>query len=229
MTPRLPGLPTISALMLAAIITAALGLWGTFDLTKLKEWQTLLAAVIAPSIAICAAWIAYKAAMAKVEHDREEGARRRNSERLGLFLRLRAALRQTLSDAGQRVTLIERQSPKLAQQIVLTPAHLKIYNPPSLAEAWESINLVPPSLIGNIEGLRRLIPLIEEELARFPEQKWEINFVPFFPGGLPSRRIVDDYLTLHAERCQVIQIHCEKIIGELDQAIPDLQSRFDES
>jgi hypothetical protein len=45
-------------------------------------------------------------------------------------------------------------------------------------------------------------------------------------GRLP-RRIVDDYLALHAERCQVIQIHCEKIIGELDRVSPDLQSRFD--
>jgi hypothetical protein len=217
----------MSALMLAAIITAALGLWGPAELTKLKEWQTLLAAVIAPSIAICAAWIAYMGAMAKVEHDREEGARRRNNERLGLFLRLRAALRQTLSDAGQRVTLIKRSSPNPGLQMVLTPAHLKIYNPPSLAEAWESISLLPPRLIENIEGLRRLIPLIEEELARFPEQKWEIKFVPFYPGGEPIRRVVDDYLTIHAERCQLIQVHCEKIIGELDQAIPDLQTRFD--
>lgn len=143
----------MSALMLAAMIAAALGLWGPLDLTELKEWQTLLAAVVAPSIAICAAWIAYRGAMAKVEHDREEGARARNNARLGLFLRLRAALRQTLSDAGQRVTLIERSRPDLGQRMVLTAMHLKVYNPPSLAEAWESINLIPPNLISYIEGL----------------------------------------------------------------------------
>jgi hypothetical protein len=43
----LPGLPTMIALMLCAILVAWLGVWGTLDLSKLEKWQTLIAAAIA--------------------------------------------------------------------------------------------------------------------------------------------------------------------------------------
>jgi hypothetical protein len=46
-SPHLPGLPTVAALMLTATIAAALGIFGPFDLEKIKGWQTLIAAGVA--------------------------------------------------------------------------------------------------------------------------------------------------------------------------------------
>ena len=80
----LPGLPTMAALLLSTLIVVSLSLWGPLNLEKLKDWQPLMASIIAPIIALRAATLAYRGAMAKVNHDREEAERRRNSERLGL-------------------------------------------------------------------------------------------------------------------------------------------------
>ena len=71
----LPGLPTMAALMLSALITVWLGLWGPIDIQKLKDWQPLMASIIAPTIVLGAATLAYLAAMAKVNHDRQEAER----------------------------------------------------------------------------------------------------------------------------------------------------------
>src|SRR6516165_7374506 len=51
----LPGLPTMAALMLSALITVWLGLWGPIDIQKLKDWQPLMASIIAPTIVLGAA------------------------------------------------------------------------------------------------------------------------------------------------------------------------------
>src|SRR5947209_605163 len=91
-SPGLPNLQTMAVLLLGALIAVWLGIAGPMDLSKLKEWQTLVAAIVAPSIAFGAAIVAYKAAMAKVNFDRkvhEETARR---QRRGMLLRLRFAL-----------------------------------------------------------------------------------------------------------------------------------------
>jgi hypothetical protein len=47
MKPSLPGLPTVAALMLCAIIAAWLGIAGPIDASKLQNWQPLIAAIIA--------------------------------------------------------------------------------------------------------------------------------------------------------------------------------------
>jgi hypothetical protein len=45
--PHLPGLPTMAALLLAAMIAVWLGIAGPLDLAKLQNWQTLIAACVA--------------------------------------------------------------------------------------------------------------------------------------------------------------------------------------
>ena len=108
------------------------------------------------------------------------------------------------------------------------PAQLKIYDPPVLAEAWESIHLIPLSLIGSIEELRRLLTLIEEELTRFHDQKWKIRFVQLTRGAKGvGRVVVDDHLKVHSRRCHEIENASKFIIEALDETITRLQSRFD--
>jgi hypothetical protein len=56
MKPDLPGLPTMSALLLAAILTAWLGIWGPISLEGLAKWQTLTGACIAADGVFVAAY-----------------------------------------------------------------------------------------------------------------------------------------------------------------------------
>jgi hypothetical protein len=114
----LPGLPTMAFLMLCTLIVVWLGLWGPLlDLEKLRDWQPLMASIIAPTIALGAATLAYHSAMAKVYHDREEAERRRNSERLGLFLRLHTSLSRVLIDIHRCILAVEMTLPQSSEKL----------------------------------------------------------------------------------------------------------------
>jgi hypothetical protein len=73
--------------------------------------------VIAPTIALGAATLAYHSAMAKVYHDREEAERRRNSERLGLFLRLHTSLSRVLIDIHRCILAVEMTLPQSSEKL----------------------------------------------------------------------------------------------------------------
>jgi hypothetical protein len=63
----------ISLLIFSAALVAWLGLFGPTNTTKWKDWQPLLAAIIAlggASIVYRGAMLAYRASMAKVDLDR---------------------------------------------------------------------------------------------------------------------------------------------------------------
>jgi hypothetical protein len=62
----------VSLLMFTAMLSVWLGVWGPTNTTTWKDWQPLMAAFVA----LGAATMAYKSAMAKVEFDRNEEARR---------------------------------------------------------------------------------------------------------------------------------------------------------
>jgi hypothetical protein len=135
--PRLPGLPTVSALMLTAIIATALGLFGPIDIAKFKEWQTLFAAFIAPSIALIAAIVAYKGAMAQVNQARsvyeETIAREQNATRL----RLKLATATFSVDLKMRERLLEAA---LANAIRTDPKpDFDVSAPPEFDEAWKNL------------------------------------------------------------------------------------------
>jgi|SRR5580692_12473680 hypothetical protein len=52
------GLPTMATLMVSAMLAAWLGIWGPIDLEKLKEWQPLIASIVALGAAGLALWAA---------------------------------------------------------------------------------------------------------------------------------------------------------------------------
>lgn len=60
MKTRLPGLPTVAALMLIAILVAWLGISGPIDATKVEHWQTLIAAAVTAIGIIVAAYISVR-------------------------------------------------------------------------------------------------------------------------------------------------------------------------
>ena len=103
---------------------------------------------------------------------------------------------------------------------------MEVYNPPELPEAWSKIDLSPAPLVIDIEGLRRLLPTMEAEIA---QSKGKRSIVAFEEGvlALPvSSSIVrhpDDELQLHLARCHFVQSGCRNVIRGLDNLIPRLR------
>ena len=150
MKPNLPGLPTISALMLTAVLTVWLGLWGTVDLSKLEKWQTLMTGFVA----LIAAGIAYRGATAKVRYDREVADREEMRRKVALFLKLEVALTQLYEKA--RILNNRFAIHRLGWEA----ADVALDEPPELEEAWARLDLFPRHVIAEIrnirDGLRRL-------------------------------------------------------------------------
>jgi hypothetical protein len=74
MKPDLPGLPTMSALLLAATLTAWLGIWGPIRVEGLAKWQTLIGACITATGVFVAAY--------NVTRQMRAAARTREEDRL---------------------------------------------------------------------------------------------------------------------------------------------------
>jgi len=146
MKPNLPGLPTISALMLAAILTVWLGLWGPIELSKLEKWQTLIASFVA----LIAAGIAYRGATAKVRYDQEVAAKEALRQKLALLLKLEFALRQLIDKARGTKFMFASAIPGQT----FSARDFDIEEPPELEEAWASLDIFPRHLIGEIRNVR---------------------------------------------------------------------------
>lgn len=89
----------IGLLFFSAILTVWLGIFGPANTTTLKEWQPLMASILAIGGALIVyrgAKLAYTAAMAKVGLDREVHAREPARLTLGVCLRLEFSLRELI-------------------------------------------------------------------------------------------------------------------------------------
>lgn len=151
--------------MLAATITAALGIWGPLDIAKFKEWQTLLAAIIAPSIALIAAIVAYKAAISKVELDREIIESERANAKLSLYLRLRTQLVRIAGEcsrASHNISdLLDIEDVKNVWSWYSRPFE----DAPEIGEAWNNLFLFPAEAYSEFEIIREKVPLVNRLLS----------------------------------------------------------------
>jgi hypothetical protein len=179
--PRLPGLPTFSALMLSALITVLLGLAGPIDLSRVKEWQTLSAAVIA----LIAAGIAYLAAMAKVNFDRSvhEGKQRRRNQNVLIRLRYAALIfRAKMSSTRKRLApSFGTSGAILARDISIMASDISIEWPPEFQEAWENLDLFgfrAADIVANIKYNRGLLDAAVARLDQTKEYQYKYFDVP---------------------------------------------------
>jgi hypothetical protein len=145
-----------SAVGIVLILTMIiwLGLSGPVDLSHLKEWQTLMASVVA----LIAAGIAYRGATAKVRYDREIAERDEMRRKLALYLKLELALKQLSETARSLSTRFAFAS--AVKSHVFSARDFAIDEPPELEQAWEYLDVFPRHLIAEIrnvrDGLRRL-------------------------------------------------------------------------
>jgi hypothetical protein len=140
--------------MLAAMIAAALGVWGPFDVAKIKEWQSLLAACIA----IGAAVIAYLAAKVNFERSLHEGESSRRSQNILIRVRY-AAVMLRANIAATRNRLQPAAVFGTTSDVVVKDIWIRW--PPEFQEAWENLGVFGPRAVEMIVNIKyNLIPSV---------------------------------------------------------------------
>lgn len=130
-----PGLPTITALMLAAIVAVWLGVLGPLDLSRLKEWQTLTSALVA----LIAAGVAYVAAIAKVNFDRAVHEAAQQRQKRNILLKVQYA---ALIFRGNLMTQIKRLDPPIRGiSDTILAKDMALPWPPEFEQAWDNLDL----------------------------------------------------------------------------------------
>jgi len=158
-------------LLFTTVFTVWLGILGPVNLGALKEWQTLMAAMVA----LVAASIAYRGAMAKVYLDRELAERKNAQEKLSLYLKLGFALTELSAQADiiQKKTAwtIGYRKPPVEKE------EMEIREPPEVAEAWDKLEALPVETIAAINIVRSSIRACAATLNKHPPKTaWPVDF-----------------------------------------------------
>jgi hypothetical protein len=146
----------------------------------LKDFQPMIAALVA----LAAASLAYRGAMAKVELDREMAARQRAKDRLGLLLRFTSQLRRMKSETERNAnsikTMVETAARENARRIdYWGKADFSLEQFGEIDRAWDQLELLPSEAFELLEKLREDLLFmtsvnnqfkIEEEIAIYSAQ-----------------------------------------------------------
>lgn len=128
-----------------AFIALAIGLW-------LRKWQTLHAAMVA----LTAAMLAYKSAMAKVEYDRSLSDLLDRQQTYGIATRLQYATFIFGREAQLTIALLENWKHVEKVEGALVGHSFK-----ELAEAWTSLDRLPRGVIFHIDRIRNYLDNVE--------------------------------------------------------------------
>ncbi|WP_338822555.1 hypothetical protein WDM22_00670 [Bradyrhizobium septentrionale] len=194
---------------------AWLGLWGPLDLSHLKEWQTLMASMVA----LIAAGVAYRGATAKVRYDREVAERDDMRRKLALYLKVEIAFVQLIE------TVRSRQSKFTFAPILeneeFSARDFDFEEPPELEEAWTSLDIFPRHLIAEIRNVRSALRKMASFKAQMGDRK--IRFKTADPWDKP-------WLVEQANEALSDTWHSAAVVVEdLKPLIQELAPEMDES
>jgi len=134
--PEWPGIATAVGIVLILTIIIA----GTDPNFQLKEWQPIMAAVIA----LGAATLAYFGAMAKVKQDREFVDWAEDRRKLGLCLQLQLAAENLAEITDEMLRDFEKSS----------PFNLSVSEPPEILKAWDNLDALPNEAVRPLNMIR---------------------------------------------------------------------------
>lgn len=117
---------------------------------------------MAAVFAIVASLIAYKGALAKVEFDREISDRDLLRRKLGLFLRLEAALEELNANASQVKDKLQTSYLHIKDRNLITEEFL-LDEPAAISEAWDNLDFFPAVMIVELRVVRKSTKLLSEQ------------------------------------------------------------------
>jgi hypothetical protein len=123
----------LSAALFVGVVIVWMGVSGAIRLSDLQPWQPSIAAMVA----LIAAYVAYRGAMARVNLDRETAITDRRRKQQRILIRLEVALRHTLTVMGS-------EKVKDLDDVLLLKIHMT--KPAEVNEAWENLDLLDEPL-----------------------------------------------------------------------------------
>jgi hypothetical protein len=202
-----PGITTAVGIVLILTLIVV----GSRDDFHLKDWQTVVAAIIA----FGAGTLAYRGAMAKVNEDRDRERRELDRRKLGLYLRLRFGL-ERLSDhaAANELVIVPLEEDDGTRRVnpMVEVKRLRLDNREELEEAWNNLDLLPSAVAAEIDWLRRQLLMMDEMLADLPPQTLAMEFV-----------IPTEYHGGYRQACIELRSHADMAIVAINRAIGSLK------
>jgi hypothetical protein len=209
-------------LMLAGAVVAWTGIFGPTTPIALKDWQPLMAALIA----LAGGSLAYRGAMAKIYEDREREKRDIQRRRMGLCLRLRFAAEGIRKEAdgivGAFAAARDMNMGTGRYDYRFKSDRLRFKNRQEFEEAWSNLELLPMSVSVSVETVRHYSERIDNYLNDF-EDGFVTVAVPWAghsdaePEGIHQ---TDIYILLADPLVKAAKI----IINDLDREISRLEN-----
>jgi hypothetical protein len=186
----------VSLLIFSGILTAWLGVFGPTNTTTWKDWQPLIAAVIAlggAGVVYRGAMLTYKAAMEKVELDRQIHLREIRRRRRGIILRVSHAVYMISEETDD--FLVALRSPRIGQP----PKHvdvfeLKFRSLEGVDEAWANLDVFPADIAREFSRLK--VAMLNFEEARNALGLNPIEFTSSYSTDQQMSRIRESALTV---------------------------------
>lgn len=161
----------------------------------LQNWQTFMAALVA----LGAAGIAYRAAMAKVAFDREIADRDLRRRKLGMLLRLESAIAPVFA----RLLAIESAFTWkfYSSRRTLRIEDMAMTEPDEFTEAWQNLDFFPLETIHDLRLMRHTLKLVVDEVKILGDGPFVIDTITV-PTILQRYKQLTDDLRKSTKRTQ---------------------------
>jgi hypothetical protein len=192
--PEWPGIATAVGILLILTLIVV----GSRDEFHLKDWQPLMAAILAiggASIVYRGARLAYIAAMAKVELDRELHALEAARLTLGVCLRLEFSLRELSYEVREELVKIPDWDTQRVATVSITAFNLTMQS--KLDEAWAHLDRLPRVLSYRISEIRAVYSDYKNLVRINPNAVWTYGRFTIEPPEVVQLRRILKTLDAH--------------------------------
>ncbi|UFS77205.1 hypothetical protein LPB73_07460 [Tardiphaga sp. 37S4] len=184
---------TVSGVIAVAMIVDPKGF-------SIREWQTLLAAFVA----LGAATLAYRAAMAKVEFDREISDREKRRNSRGITLRTQHTAFVTLHDAKHSIAALDPPAAGDPDKTIDTK-EITVQSFKDFDEAWAALDRFP----------RRIVTLLGEVRTDFMNVEYALKLNAEDNITIKSSCSTSDPLAVLQRNLKRLEGHCETLYVSL--------------
>jgi hypothetical protein len=191
------------------VLIATLIIVGSRDDFHLKDWQPLMAAVIA----LGGGAMAYWGAMAKVNADADRERSELNRKKIGLYLRLLYPIEKmnVRAEDVRKVLSGSRMAPRK-----FPPSTIRILIPDEVDEAWKILELFPVEVAVALDVIRTELPNAKRLLDTFPDNA----IIEISNLGTTYGHALYPYVGT----CEKVEAATAKLIASLGQEIVRIRS-----
>jgi hypothetical protein len=182
---------SLALVLMAGVVLFAMYRDPAFDL---KQWQTILSALIA----LTAATLAYSAAMAKVRFDENTARQTEYRKTLGVFLRFDFAM-DVLKYEAKNFLVATDAPASSAENNILEVNDLALSEMPEIKEAWSNLDYFPVELSRSFYSVQNAVYNLVEFKKDHADETYPVEFGMTASEDLVYLRDILEDLHRHSE------------------------------